>query len=176
MTALRTGLTPYLSDDTSSISVLAIMRAHGVARPIACGPLVEGLAPLQIDIDLSAGTCHGSCQFLLEAEGQVTYRGHVHNSGVIDARYTVITSLPVPLELGGPVLLAHQGTVGGTLSLICDNDDGWQDITPSDYVHRNWWAVKYPGNAHTTFGTGVGVYELFISSLGPLTPTWLFRL
>lgn len=176
VTALRTALEPFVSGEAPTISVRAVMYTHGVSSPTSCAALVEGLAPLTLDIELNAGTCHGSCQIVLEASGQVTYRGHVHNNGVIDARYTVITSLPVSLELGGPVLLAHQGTVGGTFSPIYDDDDGWQDVTSSDYLRKNWWAVKNAGAAHTTFGTGVGLYEAFISSLGPVTPSWLFRL
>jgi hypothetical protein len=36
--------------------------------------------------------------------------------------------------------------------------------------------VKHAGSAHTQFGTGVGLFEIFVSSLGPISPTWLFRL
>lgn len=174
---LRAALAPLAPNPSQTISVDAILHTIGVPRPVGCGDLVAGLTPLRLTADLHAGTCHGSCEILVELNGQVTYTGHVHNNGVIDARYTFITSIPVPFDIGGPILLAHEGSVGGTFSPFESRDDGWQEITKSNFVRDHWWSLRQnSGKTNTQFSTGTGLFEVFMSALGTATPTWIFRL
>ena len=79
------------------------------------------LHPITLSPRVNAGTCTGSCEIVLQPDGRVQFSGHVHNSGALAARYMIITSFTVPGV--GPVIIAHRGHAGGTLSVdIRDSD------------------------------------------------------
>lgn len=113
---LRWMLAALGAEGESAASVRGILTAHGFAPPISVRDLAGALAPIRLRFELTPSTCSGWCELAVTPDGTVDYSGHIHNSGLADIRYCTITSVPIP---GGPMLVGHQGFVGGTLGL-CD--------------------------------------------------------
>jgi hypothetical protein len=170
-TGLRAALAPL--NPSSPTSLDAILETLGVSRPTSCREIIAGLQPVKLAVRLNDGTCSGSCEIDVAPDGHVKYVGHVHNSGLLDVRYIAITSVPVVFE---PVLIAHQGTVGGTVGIDARDED-WHEQGQSELIRTNWWAFRRASaNARTQFGTSTGVTEILTSLIGAGTPAWVFEL
>ena len=157
---VRSALTPVVA---GQISVNSVLRRIGAARPVGLIEVVRGLEPVTLHFRLDDATCSGFCDITLSRDGRVRYRGHVHNSGLLDARYIAITSIPVA---PAPVLIAHQSSAGGTVGLD-PRDDDWDLKGTSRLAADNWWSVRTAAlRARTDFGASTGAFEVVSSLFG----------
>jgi hypothetical protein len=171
--ALRAALAPLRPPGAPVISVDAALHTLHAPRPASLRELVSMLDPVRLSFPLNDGTCAGSCELVVSHDGHVTYTGHVHNSGALDARYIAITSVPVTF---GPLLVAHQSTAGGTLGLD-PRDDDWHVDGDSPLVAGDWHGFRQAvASAKTVFGANTGATEILTSFLGAGTGVWLFTL
>lgn len=61
---------------------------------------------------------------------------------------------------GRPVVVAHEGRVGGTLSIV-SRDDSWDETATAAAIADDWAAVKQGASStKAEFGTGTGSFEI----------------
>ncbi|GAA1655712.1 hypothetical protein ACFQY4_34720 [Catellatospora bangladeshensis] len=173
--SLRTALAVLGADGAAGGSVRGLLAAHGFAPPMRLRELPGTLAPVRIRHRITPSSLDGWCELAAWPDGRVEYSGHVHDSGLLDIRYSVVTSVPVPPP-PGPILLGRQGFVGGTLGLD-GRDDDWHQRGHSDWVRANWPAfVAATTQARTDAGAGIGLTELLTTFIGGGTGLWVFGL
>jgi hypothetical protein len=113
----------------------------------------------------------------------------VHNSGALPASYVTITSFPTLSEdttvappiatVAGflrPVVIAHAGHVGGTLSLDTRDSD-WDKTTISQNIAENWAGVKATvKSVRTGFGTNTSAIDFVDAFVSGATGIFIFGL
>ncbi len=174
VTGLRAPLaTAVNAEPAAGITVNHVLGTFGIPRPIALREAIQGLQPVTLRFSLNDATCEGFCTIVLSLDGKVSYSGHVHNSGALDARYIAITSIPVTPS---PVLIGHQGTVGGTFGLDPRGDD-WDEKGTSHLAASDWWSFRTAtARATTQFGASTGLFEVVSSLFGAGTGEFVFSL
>jgi hypothetical protein len=170
---LRAALAGVAPPGPGPLSVGAVLDRLRFGRPASLRGLVAGIEPVTLSFPLDDGTCAGTCQLVASPDGRVVFTGHVHNSGGLDARYGVIASVPMN---AGPVLLPHQGTVGGTFGLD-PRDEDWRADGVSRFIADDWAGFRAgTARARADFGTHTGAFEVFTSFVGAGTGEWVFTL
>jgi hypothetical protein len=174
VTGLRAPLaTAVNAEPGADIFVNRVLGTLGIPRPITLREVIHGLEPVTLQFSLNDATCEGSCTIVVSLDGKVSYNGHVHNSGALDARYIAITSIPVTPS---PVLIGHQGTAGGTFGLDSRNDD-WNEKGTSHLAASDWWSFRTAAaHATTQFGASTGLFEVVSSLFGAGTGEFIFSL
>lgn len=151
------------SEPSANLSVNVVLEAFRIPRPIRIQDVVAGLEPINLQSSFHDASCEGSCSIVISHDGRVSYSGHVHNGGVLDARYMVITSIPT---LTVPVLIAHQSSAGGTVGLDKRRDD-WDLQGFSSEAASDWWSFRAATeHARTDFGASTGAFEVVSSLFG----------
>jgi hypothetical protein len=161
------------AEQSTTVSLNVVLETFHIPRPIALRDVIQGLEPITLRFPLDDATCAGFCSATISPDGKVNYKGHVHNSGALDARYIAITSIPVAPS---PVLIAHQSTAGGTFGLD-PRDDDWDQQGFSRLAASNWWSFRTAAsNARTDFGASTGAFEVVTSLFGASTGEFVFSL
>jgi hypothetical protein len=171
--SVRAGLALRFSQETAFSSIRTVADGLHLRFPIAVRDMVGILEPIKLTSQLNSRTCSGSCEIIISNDGLVHYTGSVHNSGGLAATYAVMTSFPTitdhtsfPPDISnlvgilGPVVITHQGHVGGTLSFDV-RDSTWDKTATVARIAANWIAVKVAvTSARTVFDTDTSATEL----------------
>src|SRR5690242_6276482 len=76
--------------------------------------------------DLSDDTVSGSATLVIQQDGSVNFRGHVHDSGFFGGNYLVAILFPDVLDdQGRAVTFAHSDNIAGTIGGGDSRDDDW---------------------------------------------------
>lgn len=101
------------------------------------GGAVASAAERKFSFNVSKETVSGWCELTIKADGWVSYKGHLHESGVLNHHYYIFTAVQLPGSPSGPILVAHTGTVRGTLGLG-SRDDDWDLGESSPSIAQVW--------------------------------------
>jgi hypothetical protein len=82
----------------------------------------------------------GWVDLVINANGDYTFTGHIHDSGFPDIKYALGTVVMTPSAIGFG--FAHQGSVDGTSTLFGRNrDDDWTNTGNNPQIAANWEAI-----------------------------------
>jgi hypothetical protein len=172
-TALRDVLRRLRPDAGPATSVRSVLAASGFPPAVSLRDVDGAASTVRLRFGLNDATCAGWCELVVTPDGSVGYAGHVHNSGAVDLRYSVVTSVPVP---GGPVLLGRQGSVSGTFG-FGSRDDDWRQDGRSEFIARQWPQFRAGTRlARSDFGANVGPFEILTTIVGGGSGVWVFGL
>lgn len=191
--SMRQTLAPSVSQPTGTGIRMVAAGLH-MSVPISFLHIVDLLhEPISLSFQLNDGACSGSGEITMNIDGLVHYTGRVHNSGALAVSYTAITSFPslgdekpedmtnsqaalVPMADIFPVLFAHEGHAGGTLS-IDSRDSTWDKTTTDARIAKNWLEVKVAvASTRTDFKTGIGLIDFIDAIFSGATGTFIFGL
>jgi hypothetical protein len=88
------------------------------------GGAVASADERKFSFNVSKDTVSGWCELTIKADGWVSYKGHLHESGALNHHYYMFTAIQLKGAPSGPILVAHEGTVRGTLG-FGSRDDDW---------------------------------------------------
>jgi hypothetical protein len=175
--SIRTKLASRIKLGGSPFSIRAVPVGFHARFPVTIRDIVTLLEPITLTIPLNSGFCAGSCTITLSSDGSGRYTGNVHDSGGVAVSYDALTQMEV--ENLGAVVIAHQGTVGGTLS-VQSRDDNWDEGVIDEAraaIADNWVALKAAsGSARTTFGTNFSSIDAIEALFAAGTALFLFKL
>jgi hypothetical protein len=123
--------------------------------PISVFALIRHLDPEVIVLDqlLGPSTTTLSTQLALMSNGFWSYRGSIHESGLVGHNYSCTFALDVRDPLGKTIVFEHHGTIRG-LVIPGDSDDSWQQDGHSPFIADTWDTVKLAtGTAHLHVST-----------------------
>ncbi|MBW4616797.1 MAG: hypothetical protein KME21_26825 [Desmonostoc vinosum HA7617-LM4] len=79
----------------------------------------------------------GWLDVVISSQGNVTFSGHMHNSGFLNIDYALAVVIMTPFGIG--YTLSHQGSVDGTITVFGRNrDNDWTDSTANQQIVENW--------------------------------------
>jgi hypothetical protein len=174
--SVRASLAVRVPQSGISISIRTVAVKLRLHFPVSVRDLTVLLRPIRLVFGLGAGTCSCSCEVTMTSAGVVHYTGAVHNSGALSANYVAITSIPVPVASGGPVIIAHKGDVAGTFS-FGSRGDSWDMTTMDAFIANSWASLKeaVPA-ARTDFGTDTRAFELLEGVVAGTSGAFVFQL
>jgi hypothetical protein len=83
--------------------------------------------------DLSDDTASGFATLVIQQDGIVNFRGHVHDSGFFGGNYLVAVWFPSVIDdQGRTVTFAHANNIAGTIGGGDSRDDDWDISGPND--------------------------------------------
>jgi hypothetical protein len=179
------------------ISIRMVANGLHLSFPVSFLHIVELLhEPIKLPFQLNDGTCSGSGEITMNVDGLVHYTGRVHNSGALAVSYTAITSFPslgkeklqditditdhpsvlVPVADIFPVVIAHEGHVGGTFSLDT-RDSTWDKTATDPRIANNWLEVKVAvASPRTDFDTSMSPIDFIDGLFSGATGIFVFSL
>jgi hypothetical protein len=172
-----------------AVSSLAAQLRCPIAQPISGRKLIGELTQESQNVPwkFDEGHISGWTQLGLLADGSVSFRGHVHDSGGGGFNYVVTTVLlDVKDQSGRTVVFAHPGSVHGTVD-IGSRDDDFQDDSVNCVIAENWdlvkssrtWSGIHTSNnvldviEHVVAGMIIGLAIDAVVILGPAAANWI---
>jgi len=133
--------------DPSSIHNLALQL--GMSPPVSLTALLTALDSLPLATvtfssgPLTANYVHGSAQLGLQSDGLVSFKGQVHESGLVGDNYQFVAALlDVVDSSGNTPAFVHTYRVAGQSDLLGSHDDQFQTDRKVNIVEAQWSAAK----------------------------------
>ncbi|GHB52484.1 hypothetical protein GCM10010347_22990 [Streptomyces cirratus] len=142
MTTLRSAASKF-TPVGNAMSVRGLVDHLGLRGEVSGRDLMRRLTPQSYDIhsgDLGPSTVTGRAQLVLFSDGFWTYRGQVHESGLVGHDYAFGVVLDYTDPHGQIYAYAADGTVHGTTDLG-SRDDDWQQDGWDQRISANWDAI-----------------------------------
>lgn len=102
----------------------------------------------------------GSVDVVMNANGDFTFSGHMHNSGGLNIQYALAVVIMTSSGIGFSFARDHQ--IDGTITIFGRNrDDDWIDTGNNPQIVGNWDQITYLSglfwrlNAHDTLSRGI---------------------
>lgn len=134
---------PHFNGSTRDLA-----RQLGMAFPISVLGLIqtlEGLPPDTVTFNsevLGPSTVTASAEVGLQSDGKASFRGRIHESGLVGHNYLfAVALLDVVDSQGKTLVFAHQGNVKGQLD-IGSSDDEWQVDGQNLLISDKWNIAK----------------------------------
>jgi hypothetical protein len=93
-----------------------------------------------------ADTVHGWAQLAIQDDGNWSFRGHVHENGVIGHDYAFAIGLNQLDDSGHVMAFIEEGKLGGTVAIGGPSrDDDWDRNGHDSRIAENWDGIKQKG-------------------------------
>ena len=134
----------------SPISIRTLAhRFQLLTSPISLNTLIE-TQPKPEHIILSsdrveADTVRGWVQLGIASDGFWSFRGHVHENGVIGHNYAFTAALDFVDSSSNVPIFLQEGGLGGTVNPFDSRDEDWQQDGQNLLLNQNWETIKTRG-------------------------------
>ena len=128
-----------------TVSALDLAGRFELAPPFKLSSLIRRLDPVGFfwsSGDFGPSTTTGWAQIIMNSAGFYTYRGHVHESGLIGHHYTFAAALDFRDERGQPIVFVAQGEVDGTADPFGSRDSDWAQHGHNRLIADRWDEIR----------------------------------